>query len=56
MARTTPDLTPTPSPNFGPNPEGRRLADDLRFNVHQARIHGRSLTKSGFDVKTSFRS
>ncbi|GBL93817.1 hypothetical protein AVEN_153592-1 [Araneus ventricosus] len=39
----------TPSPNFPTTPAGKRLTDDVRFNVHQDHIHGGSSVESGFE-------
>ncbi|GBN37850.1 hypothetical protein AVEN_57653-1 [Araneus ventricosus] len=38
--------------NFHSTP-GRRLIPEVRFNVHQVHIHGRSSVKSGFKPMTN---
>ncbi|GBO27439.1 hypothetical protein AVEN_133974-1 [Araneus ventricosus] len=44
MTRTTSNLVPSP-PSFHPTPAGGRLTHDVKFNVHQVRIHGTELQK-----------
>ncbi|GBM01179.1 hypothetical protein AVEN_253589-1 [Araneus ventricosus] len=49
MTRTTPD----PSSSFRTVLAGGRLAHDVRFNVHQGRIHGGASVELGFEPGVS---
>ncbi|GBO08830.1 hypothetical protein AVEN_169269-1 [Araneus ventricosus] len=50
MTRTTPEQV-SPSPNIRTTPAGGRLTHDVRFNMHQAHIHGGSSMESVSNVK-----
>ncbi|GBL96977.1 hypothetical protein AVEN_182551-1 [Araneus ventricosus] len=51
VSSSSPELAPS-SPNFRITPVGKPLTHEIRFNSHQAHIHGGSSVESGFEPVT----